>query len=246
VIFHLAAAVPSEADADFARGYRGNVIATWALLDALRHLRHAPVFVFGSTTAVFGPPLPDQVPDAQAPVPQSSYGTQKAMAELLIADHGRHGYIDPISLRLPIVAGCPSAPSAAVARFVSDMICKPLAGRTADVPVPLDTRLWIASPEAVVADLLHAAALPADIRGRHRVLATPGLAVTPAQIVAALREVAGTDVAERVRSAPDAEVTRIVASWPGAMSCSAARALRFPADRGLRALILAQIAAQES
>jgi nucleoside-diphosphate-sugar epimerase len=236
-IFHLAAVVSGMAEADFDLGMRVNVDASRALLDVCRALGHRPRVVFASSVAVYGGDLPDVVLDRTALLPQSSYGAQKAIVELLLSDYTRRGFIDGRVLRLPTISVRPGRPNAAASSFASGIIREPLNGEDAICPVPADTRLWLLSPTTAIECLiaLHDAS-PTSL-GLNRIVNGPGLSVTAGEMVAALERIAGPDVAARVRWERDPRVERIVASWPGAWDTSRARALGLPSDASFEAVV---------
>lgn len=237
LVYHLAAVVSGQAEAEFDLGMRVNVDATRALLDACRRVEKAPRFVFSSTVAVFGGPLPAVVPDDAAVVPQSSYGTEKAIAELLVREYSRKGFVDGIVCRLPTVAIRPGAANAAASSFVSSLVREPLAGVDITCPVPLDTPLWIASPDTVIANLLHAACVRTSDLGVRRSVHFPGLSVTPGQMLDALERVAGSAVRARVRTSIDERIMQLVCTWPGRFDTSRALRLGFTADRDIDGVI---------
>src|SRR5262245_56072436 len=237
VVYHLAAVVSGQAEAEFDLGMRVNVDATRALLEACRRLEKPPRFVFSSTLAVFGGPLPAVVPEDVALLPHSSYGSEKAIAELLVHEYSRKGFIDGIACRLPTVTVRPGKPNAAASSFVSGIIREPLAGIETVCPVPLDTRLWIASPEVVTANLIHAARVQtADLENR-RTVNLPGLSVTPREMLDSLERVAGPAVRARVRCEIDERISAIVCSWPGTFDVSRARRLGFGTDRDVDSIV---------
>ena len=242
VVFHLAAIVSGEAEADFSKGYRVNVDATWSLLDALRQAGVVPRVVFASSLAVYGAPFPDVVPDDFALTPQSSYGAQKAIGEFLLTDFTRKGFVDGIGIRLPTIVVRPGAPNAAASGFLSGIIREPLSGVEAPLPVGREVAAWIASPRIAVETLLHAAELPSERIGTRRCLTGRGISVTVGEMIEALAEVAGPGVAARIRPAPDPTIARIVSSWPRAFETAQATALGFPVDEGIHAIIKAHIA----
>jgi nucleoside-diphosphate-sugar epimerase len=237
VVYHLAAVVSGQAEAEFDLGMRVNVDGTRALLDACRSLATPPRFVFTSTLAVFGGTLPEIVPDDAAVLPQSSYGAEKAVAELLVAEYSRKGFIDGIACRLPTIAVRPGAPNAAASSFVSGIIREPLAGIDTICPVPLDTRLWISSPQLVTQNLVHAARVRTTDLENRRTVNLPGLSVTAADMLESLERVAGAAVRTRVRSELDPRIMRIVCSWPGAFDVSRALRLGFNADRDIDSIV---------
>ena len=237
VVFHLAAVLSGQSEADFDLGMAINVDATRGLLEACRRSGRSPRFVFASSVAVFGGPLPPVVPENFALFPQSSYGSAKAVAELLVADYSRRGFVDGISCRLPTVAIRPGKPNSALSSFVSGIVREPLAGLEARLPVPLDTRLWITSPDTVTANLLHAAVVSASALGERRSVTLPGLSVTAAEMLDSLERQAGADTRARVRCEEDPEMMRIVCTWPGAFDVSRALALGFRQDRDVDSLI---------
>ncbi len=242
VVFHLAAIVSGEAEADFERGYAVNLDATRHLLDALKGADCRPRLVFTSSLAVYGVPLPDVVPDDFNLTPRSSYGAQKAIGELLVADYSRKGYVDGISLRLPTIVVRPGAPNRAASSFLSGIIREPLNGIAAAVPVKRSMRTWIASPSIAIESLVHAAGLTAEQAASARALTGRGISVTVEEMIDALRAVAGPTIAARIHDEPDPAIERIVASWPQAFAADAATRLGFPVDGGMKAIIEAYIA----
>jgi nucleoside-diphosphate-sugar epimerase len=231
VVIHLAAVLSGQSEAEFDLGMQVNVEATRILLEACRLLRRAPRFVFASTVAVFGEDLPDLVPEDSALQPQSSYGTAKAIAELLVREYTRRGFLDGIICRLATVTVRPGAPNSALSSFVSGIIREPLAGIDAVCPVPLDTGIWISSPGAVTGNLLHAARLPASALDGRIAVNLPGLRVTPAQMLASLERAGGAAARARVRCELDPRVARVFSTWPGALDDRRARRLGFTGDR---------------
>jgi nucleoside-diphosphate-sugar epimerase len=239
VIFHLAAIVSGEAEADFEKGYRVNFDGTRALFEAIRHAGEGwkPRLVFASSVAVFGGPYPDSVPDEFFPTPHSSYGTQKAMAELLLNDYSRRGFFDGIALRLPTICIRPGAPNRAASGFFSSILREPLNGQEAVLPVPDSLRHWFASPRAATGFFLHAATLDtARLEGR-RALNMPGLSATVAEEIAALGRAAGPEAAARIQHVPDPAIMAIVRGWPARFDASRARALGFQAETGMDEII---------
>jgi len=236
-VYHLAAVVSGQAEAEFDLGMRVNVDATRALLEACRRLEKPPRVVFASSLAVFGGALPAIVPDDVAVVPQSSYGSEKAIAELLVHEYSRKGFVEGIACRLPSVTVRPGPPNAAASSFVSGIIREPLAGLDTICPVPLDTRLWITSPALVTANLVHAFRVQASTLEDRRAVNLPGLSVTPQEMLDSLERVAGAEVRARVRCEPDRRITDIVCTWPGAFDASRALRLGFSADRDVDAVV---------
>jgi D-erythronate 2-dehydrogenase len=237
VVYHLAAVLSGQSEVEFDVGMRTNVDATRALLEACARLPKPSRFVFSSSIAVFGGPLPAVVPEDMALRPQSSYGTEKAIGELMVGDYSRRLWIDGVSCRLPTVAIRPGRPNSALSSFVSGIVREPLAGIDTVCPVPLDTKMWITSPDVVTRNLLHAARIPArDFDGR-RSFNFPGLTVTPSQMLDSLERLAGSTVRARVRSEVDERMTRVVTTWPGALEASRAIAAGFVADADIDSVI---------
>ncbi|MGB0096210.1 MAG: D-erythronate dehydrogenase [Solirubrobacteraceae bacterium] len=232
VIFDLAAVVSGEAEADFEKGYRVNVDATRLLFDALRAPArgYRPRLVFSSSIAVFGPPFPDVIGDGQCTTPATSYGTQKAIVELLLADYTRRGFLDGVGIRLPTICVRPGKPNFAASGFFSSIIREPLNGEPAVLPVSEDVRHWFASPRAAVQFLLHAAMLSSDALGEQRSLTMPGVSATIAMEIEALRRVAGDEAVSHIRSEPDEAIARMVAGWPHGFDARRAHALGFRAE----------------
>lgn len=237
VVFHLAAVLSGQSEAEFDVGMQVNVDATRNLLEACRALARPPRFVFSSTVAVFGADLPDVVPEDSVLQPQSSYGTAKAITELLVREYSRRGFVDGIACRLATVTVRPGAPNSALSSFVSGIIREPLAGIGAVCPVPLDTTIWVSSPAVVTSNLVHAARVPTSALDGDVSVNLPGLTVTPAQMLASLERAGGAEVRARVRNEIDPRVARIFATWPGALDDSRARRLGFTSDRDVDEIV---------
>ncbi len=212
VIFDLAAVVSGEAEVDFEKGYRVNLDATRHLLEAVRTAGdgYRPRLVFSSSVAVFGPPFPDVIGDEQATTPATSYGTQKAIVELLLADYSRRGFIDGVGVRLPTICVRPGAPNRAASGFFSGMIREPLNGQEAVLPVSRDVRHWFASPRAAVRFLVRAATMDTSELGLRRSLTMPGVSATVDEEIAALRRVGGDQAVALIRDEPDEMIARMV------------------------------------
>ncbi|HJU22280.1 MAG TPA: D-erythronate dehydrogenase [Casimicrobiaceae bacterium] len=241
-VFHLAAIVSAEAEADFDIGMRVNVDATRSLLERCRACVAPPKFVFASSLAVFGGAVPDPVPDNAPLMPQTSYGTQKAIGELLVNDMSRKGFIDGRSLRLPTVVVRPGKPNKAASSFASSIIRDPLAGIDVDCPVARTTRMWLASPATVVDNIIRGHEAPAEGFTYSRSINLPGISVAVEQMVDCLRRVAGDEVAARVRWNYDAAIDRIVSTWPARFEATAARTLGMRQDQHFESVIRAHIA----
>jgi len=241
-VFHLAAVVSGQAEADFDTGMRVNLDATRALLERCRRLTTPPKFLFASSLAVFGGTLSDPVDDGAPLTPQSSYGTQKAIGELLVYDMTRKGYIDGRSLRLPTVTVRPGKPNKAASSFASGIIREPLASVDAICPVARETRMWVTSPDAVVANLIIGHEAPASAFGLTRSVNVPGLCVAVEEMVAALRRVAGDKVADRVKWQYDPAIDRIVSTWPANFAPKLGHALGMRGDADFDGIIRAYIA----
>jgi D-erythronate 2-dehydrogenase len=229
VIFHLAAIVSGEAEADFDKGLSINLDGTRHLLDAIRRemVGKAPRLVFTSSIAVFGAPFPEAIPDSFHHTPLTSYGTQKAICELLLADYSRRGFLDGIGIRLPTICVRPGKPNKAASGFFSGIIREPLNGEEALLPVSEDVRHWHASPRSAIGFLIHAATIDTSGLALGRNLTMPGLSVTVAEQIASLRRVAGDRVAGRIRREPDPLIARIVAGWPRNFDAANAGSLGF-------------------
>lgn len=229
-IFHLAAVVSGQAEADFDLGLRVNLDASRALLETCRQLGHKPRVVFTSSVAVYGGELPPVVQDDTALNPQSSYGMEKAVGELLLSDYSRRGFVDGRILRLPTISVRPGKPNAAASSFASGIIREPLAGIAANCPVKPDTGLWLLSPRGAIQALVNGIELDGARLGNRRAVNLPGLSVTVAQMVDALRRVAGDAVADRVTWEREERIEKIVNTWPAAWDASRGLALGFETD----------------
>ena len=237
VVCHLAAVLSGQSEAEFDLGMRINVEGTYGLLEACRRLARPTRVVFSSTTAVFGGPLPKLVPEDMALLPQSSYGAEKAIAEHLVAEYSRRGFIDGIACRVPTVTVRPGAPNSAVSSFVSGIIREPLAGVESVCPVPLDMRLWITSPDVVIRNLAHAVSLPASALAGRRIVNLPGLSVSSAEMLDSLERLGGSAARARVRCEIDPHIARIVGTWPEAIDVSRSLSLGFVRDHDIDAVV---------
>lgn len=243
IIFHLAAVVSGEAEADFDKGYRVNLQGAQALFEAIRHVGgdYKPRLVFTSSIAVFGAPFPDKISDTFLSAPLTSYGTQKAICELLLSDYSRRGFFDGVGIRLPTICIRPGKPNKAASGFFSNILREPLAGKKAVLPVSPDVRHWFASPRAAVGFLLHAAEIDSATLGARRDLSMPGLSATVGEEIDALRRIAGEKAVARIRREPDETIIRIVAGWPRDFDASRAIALGFRAETSFEDIIRAHI-----
>ncbi len=245
LVFHLAAIVSGEAEADLDTGYRVNLDGTRALFDAIRlegqGTEWRPRVVFASSNAVFGGPMPAVIGDDYLLTPQTSYGTQKAIGELLLADYSRRGIFGGIGLRLPTICVRPGRPNRAASGFFSGIIREPLSGQQAVLPVPDTLRHWFASPRAAVGFMLHAATLDLHRLGDRPNLAMPGLSATVAEQIEALREVAGDRAVALIRREPDPAIERIVKGWAQAFDPARASSLGFVAETSFADIIRAHV-----
>lgn len=230
VIFHLAAVVSGMAEADFELGMRVNVDGTRALLEVCRAAGHRPRIVFTSSVAVYSNATPGPLSEDTAVTPQTSYGSQKAIGELLMNDYTRRGFVDARVLRLPTISVRPGKPNAAASSFASGIIREPLNGELAVCPVDADTRMWLLSPSTAIDCLIAAHDLPAEALGGNRIVNLPGLSVTVREMVDALGRVAGAEAQQRIQWTRDPRIAAMVATWPGSLDASRAKALGFPCD----------------
>ena len=243
VIFLLASVVSGEAETDFDKGYAINLGGTSALFEAIRreHIMsgglYRPRLVFTSSIAVFGAPFPDVIGDDFLTAPLTSYGTQKAICELLLADYSRRGFLDGMGLRLPTICVRPGAPNKAVSGFFSSIIREPLAGKEAVLPVDDDVRHWHASPRSAVGFLMRAATIDTAALGARRSITLPGVSATVGEQIEALRKIAGEKTVSLIRRERDEAIARIVAGWPRAFDAQRARSLGFQADADFSAII---------
>jgi len=239
IIFHLAAIVSGEAEADFDKGYRVNLDGTRYLFDAIRKVGggYKPRVVFTSSIAVFGAPFPEAITDEFFETPLTSYGTQKAMGELLLADYTRRGFFDGIGIRLPTICVRPGKPNKAASGFFSNIIREPLAGQEAVLPVSEDVRHWHASPRSAIGFLIHAAGIDGEKVGPRRNLTMPGVAATVGEQIAALKKVAGDGVVARIKRELDPTIVKIVAGWPRNFKAERSVALGFKAENNFEEII---------
>ena len=241
-IFHLAGVVSGEAEIDFDKGYHVNLDGTRALLEAIRHADgYKPKVIFTSSIAVYGAPFPFAIPDEFHLTPLTSYGTQKAISELLLADYNRRGFLDGVGIRLPTICVRPGKPNKAASGFFSGIIREPLSGHEAILPVADTVRHTHASPRAAVGFLIHAAGLTRDQLGPRISLAMPGVCCTVAEQIEALARIAGPKVAARIKREPDELVMRIVAGWSERLDAKRAATLGFTAEANFDEIVKAHI-----
>lgn len=237
LVFHLAAIVSGEAEENFDLGMQVNLAATQRLLESCRQLETVPRLVFASSVAVFGGDMPEMIEDGTALTPQTSYGTQKAICELLINDYSRKGFVDGRALRLPTIVVRPGRPNRAASTFASSIIREPLQGEIAVCPVSPDARMWILSPRRAIESFIHAAELPAKAWGYSRALALPGISVSIQEMVDSLREIAGQAVVDRIMWKLDPFIEKLVYGWPINFTPRRAEAMGFKADSSMREII---------
>lgn len=241
LVFHLAAAVSGECEADFDLGMRSNYEATRSLLEACRALKTKPRFVFASSLAVFGKvpgfPMPELIEDDTLPTPQSSYGTQKLIGENLVADFGRKGFITARSVRLMTVSVRAGKPNGAASGFLSGMIREPLAGLKAACPVPADTLIALSSPARTVEGIIRAAEVTSEAWGPLKAVNLPALCTSVGDMAAALERVAGKAATDLIDWTPDPAILKLVETWPGVVSSSRANKLGLQADTDYEKII---------
>jgi nucleoside-diphosphate-sugar epimerase len=247
VVFLLASIVSGEAEADFDKGYGINLDGTRMIFEALRREQalsgggYKPRVVFTSSVAVFGAPFPEKIGDEFFTTPLTSYGTQKAICELLLSDYSRRGFFDGIAIRLPTICVRPGRPNKAASGFFSNIIREPLKGLPAVLPVEDDVRHHHASPRSAVAFLLHAASLDLGQLGARRALTMPGVSVTVAEQIEALRRAGGDKAVALIKREPDETIRRIVAGWPRQFDAKRAEALGFKAESSFDDIVRAHL-----
>lgn len=241
IVIHLAAIVSGEAEADFEKGYAVNLDGPRNLFESIRAQNYGPRVIYASSIAVFGTPFPEPIPDEFHLTPLTSYGTQKAVGELLLNDYTRRGFFDGIGLRLPTICVRPGKSNKAASGFFSNIIREPLKGEEAVLPVDDTVRHWHASPRAAVGFFLHAAEMDLSTLGARRNLTMPGVAATVGEQLTALRKVAGDKAANLVRRAPDPVIKKIVSGWPTSFTADRAKEFGFSADDSFEAIVHAHI-----
>ena len=243
IIFHLAAIVSGEAETDFEKGWNTNARGSWQFLEALKQTheasggRYRPRLVFTSSIAVFGGPYPEKIGDEFLSAPQSSYGAQKAVTELLVSDYSRKGFINGISIRLPTVVVRPGKANLAASSFFSGIIREPLNGKEALLPVDTDVRHWHVSPRTAVGFLTHAATLDTSLLQGRIAINMPGISCTVGEQIEALRSIAGEEAVRLIKREPDELVIRLVSGWPRDFDPQRALALGFRADKSFEDII---------
>ena len=241
IVFHLAAAVSGECEANFDLGMRSNVDATRALLEACRAAGTCPTVVFASSLAVFGnsavQPLPAVIDDRTLPTPQNSYGIQKFIGEQLVADYGRKGFICARNVRLMTVSVRPGKPNGAASSFLSGMIREPLAGIRASCPVPPETAVALSSPARTIDGLIKAAEASDEAWGARTAINLPALSTTVGAMAAALEKLGGKAAADLIDWTPDPTIANIVTSWPAVIDAARARSLGLEPDPDFESIV---------
>ncbi|TDQ59384.1 nucleoside-diphosphate-sugar epimerase [Mesocricetibacter intestinalis] len=236
-VFHLAAIVSSHAEQDPDLGYAINFLATRNLLEVCRGNNPNIRFIFSSSLAVFGGELPAQIQNHTALTPQSTYGTQKAMCELLINDYSRKGFVDALSVRLPTICIRPGKPNKAASSFVSSIMREPLHQQRAICPVAPELRLWLSSPNTVIDNFIHALTLPSLPQRSWHVINLPGFSISVHHMLEALAAIKGEEILGYIDFEFDAAINDIVASWPAEINCEQALSLGFKADSSFKEVI---------
>lgn len=240
-VFHLAAIVSANAEEDFDLGMAVNFDGTRHVLEACRALATPPKLVFASSCAVFGGDMPEVLTDQTFLNPQTSYGTQKAIGELLVQDYARKGFVDGRALRLPTIVVRPGKPNKAASTFASSILREPLAGEDALCPVSDDIAMYVLSPRKVIQALIHAFELPGAAFGPARMLTLPGISVTVGEMLRALREIGGDAALARVRREIDPRIMTIVTGWPKDADGKRALELGFERDTDIHEIVRAHV-----
>jgi D-erythronate 2-dehydrogenase len=241
IILHAAAVVSGEAETNFDKGYQINVDGTIYLFEAIRNAQYQPRVVFTSSIAVFGAPFPEIISEEFFLTPLTSYGAQKAIGELLLADYTRKGFFDGIGIRLPTICVRPGKPNRAASGFFSSIIREPLNGQEAILPVPDTVRHWFASPRSAVGFFFRAAEIDGELVGPRRTLSMPGLSSTVGEMIESLKRCAGIERVRLIRREPDSTIMRIVEGWARNLDASRARALGFEAETNFDEIIRAHM-----
>lgn len=236
-VFHLAAIVSSHAEENFELGMLVNLKATQLLLERCRQVNPNIRFVFSSSLAVFGGELPDKIDYMTAMQPSSSYGTQKAICELLVNDYARKSFVDAVSVRLPTICIRPGVPNKAASSFVSGMIREPLKQEQSNCPVDVDLPLWVSSPNTVIKNIIHASQMDTKTLEGFRTVNLPGLQTSPKEMIASLVNIVGESCLDFISYEQDDNVERIVSSWPKSMNNDKELTLGFIKDTNFNAIL---------
>ena len=239
IIFHLAAIVSGQAEQEFDLGWNINAKGSWGLFEAIRQQGedYCPRLIFTSSIAVFGAPFPEKIPDDFFTTPLTSYGAQKAISELLLADYSRKNMVDGVSIRLPTICVRPGKPNLAASGFFSGIIREPLNGQEAILPVNTDVRHWHATPRAAAGFLIHAAEIDSSKLNDRITLNMPGLSVTVQEQIDALQSVAGSDVVKLIKHQPDPTIQKIVSGWARDFDTRRSIELGFKAETSFEEII---------
>lgn len=243
IIFHLAAIVSGDAEAEFEKGWNINAQGTWHLLEEIRKFHiasdgfYTPKFIYTSSIAIFSGPYPNAVDDDFAPNPETSYGAQKLVGEVLINDYTRKGFVNGVALRFPTIVVRPGIPNKAASSFYSSIIREPLNGNEAILPVSDTLRHWFASPRSAIGFLRHAAILDLTKLGKRRALNLPGVSCSIADQIMSLEALAGTKISKLIKRQADPVIESIVTRWPQSFIPERATSLGFIADDSFTQII---------
>jgi nucleoside-diphosphate-sugar epimerase len=232
VIYCFHGIMSAGSEENFDLGYRVNLHSTLRLLEAVRKIVPGVRFIYASSTAIYGQPLPEQPSEATVPTPQGSYGTQKVMMDYAINDYNRRGFINAFCFRFPTIVVRPGKPTQAASSWMSGIIREPLQGKESSLPCDDDFKCWVASPRSVAKNLMHALTLPKDAMPPHiRQVNFPGITVTVREMLGALKEVGGEKALSLVkREEASKEIKALLDSWPVTFDISRALSLGFEAD----------------
>ncbi|WP_417526852.1 D-erythronate dehydrogenase [Marinomonas shanghaiensis] len=235
-VFHLAAIVSSHAEEDFELGMLVNLKATQLLLDRCREVNTSIRFVFSSSLAVFGGKLPEKIDYMTAMQPSSSYGTQKAICELLVNDYTRKGFVDAVSIRLPTICIRPGAPNKAASSFVSGIIREPLKHEKSNCPVDIHLPLWVSSPNTVIKNMIHASQIDTRLLEGFKTINLPGLQTSPKEMIACLAGAYDDSYLDLISYERDEKIEKIVSSWPKSINNEKELSIGFVKDQSFHSI----------
>lgn len=222
-VVHLATVPGGAAEADPAASRRINVDAMYDLLLEAAGAGERPRFVFASSIAVFGDPLPDHVDDATPLSPKLVYGGHKAMMEQAVALFSNRGMIEGVSVRLPAILARPKGPSGMKSAFLSDLFHGLRAGEGFICPVSAEGTIWAQSVARVADNLAHALSLDCAVLPPGRAVTLPAKRVAIGALVAEIARQCRVSPA-LVGYAPDPALEAAFAAQPPLETPAAVRA----------------------
>ena len=240
VVIHLATVPGGAAEADPQTSRRINIDAMYDLMLEASAAHRGLRFVYASSIAVFGDPLPAQVDDATPLSPKMIYGGHKAMMEHAVAMFSNRGVIDGVTVRLPGILARPKGPSGMKSAFMSDLFHALKAGEQFTCPVSADGQIWAQSVACCAQNFLHALSLDSAVLPVTRAVTLPAQVIRMGDLADEIARQCQVD-SGLVSYAPDAALEAAFAAQPPLATPAAERA-GFAHDGDLATLVASALA----